>query len=190
MAPVLQCPDCKTKHPLGAVGDRVSFPCEGCGRTLKVPEMARAATQTEAPAPPAGPREATRVMPVAAAPEPAPAPDAPPTPSPTPSARAEVSWWMRLLLWIFAVPVSFIVVFFVARASGFFTHEQLTDVFLANGRSRFWPLARLLPIVALLIALIVQGGVILLSRRRVHAHGSTTRGNAEASTPSTQTTRS
>jgi hypothetical protein len=96
---------------------------------------------------------------------------------------------MRLLLWIFAVPFAFLVVFFVARASGFFTHQQLTDVFLANGRSRFWPLARLLPIVALLIALIVQGGVVLLSRRRVHAHGSTTRGNADANTPSTRSTR-
>jgi hypothetical protein len=191
MAPVLQCPDCKTKHPLDAIGDRVAFPCDGCGRTLKVPEMARAtsAPAAEAPAPP--PREPTQVMPVAA-PEPPPA-AAPPPPPPAPTvgtARAKVSWWMRLLLWIFAVPVSFLIVFFVARASGFFTHEQLTDVFLANGRSRFVPLARLLPIVALLIALIVQGGVILLSRRRVHAHGSTTRGSADASTPSTSSNRS
>jgi hypothetical protein len=189
MAPVLQCPDCKTKHPLDAVGDRVAFPCDGCGRTLKMPEMARATTHSDAPAPAPPPREATQVVPVAAPADPEPAPAAPPAAAPAATARAKVSWWMRLLLWIFAVPVSFLVVFFVARASGLFTHEQLTDVFLANGRSRFWPLARLLPIVALMIALIVQGGVILLSRRRVHAHGSTTRGNADASTPSTRTNR-
>jgi hypothetical protein len=192
MAPVLQCPDCKTKHPLDAVADRNAFPCQGCGRTLKVPEMARTAP-AEAPAPvPPPPREQTQAMPVAAPPPPSEPPvptSRPPAAQPTAAQGAPVAWWMRLLLWIIAVPVSFLFVFTIARASGLFTHEQLTDIFLANGRSRFWPLARLLPIVALVMALIVQGGVVLLSRRRVHAQGSTTRGSADANTPSTRIKR-
>jgi hypothetical protein len=192
MAPVLQCPDCKTKHPLDKVGDRSAFPCEGCGRTLKVPEMARAASADAPPPAPAAPppREQTRAMPVAAPPPSDPAPQpAPSAAPPTTTQSAKVTWWMRLLLWVFAIPVSFLLVFMIARASGVFTHAQLTDIFLANGRSRFWPLVRLLPIVALVIALIVQGGVVLLSRRRVHAQGSTTRGSADANTPSTRTKR-
>ena len=40
MAPVLLCPECGTKHPLDSVGARSAFPCNGCGRTLKVPEQA------------------------------------------------------------------------------------------------------------------------------------------------------
>jgi hypothetical protein len=102
---------------------------------------------------------------------------------------------MRLLLWIVAVPVSFLIVFTLARMSGLFTHDQLTDVFLASGRSRFWPLARVLPFVAVLTALIVQGGVVLLGRRRAgrgraQAQGSTTAGSRDAKQPSTRTSRS
>jgi hypothetical protein len=69
------------------------------------------------------------------------------------------------LLWVIAVPLAFLLVFLFARASGFFTSDQLTDVFLASGFDRFWPLARLLPLVALLIAVFVQGGVWLIARR-------------------------
>ncbi len=43
-----------------------------------------------------------------------------------------VPWWMRLLLWIVAVPLSFLLVFLVARAFGMFTTNQLSDVFLAE----------------------------------------------------------
>ena len=42
MAPVLQCPECGTKHPLDSVGAGSAFPCSGCGRTLKVPAAGRA----------------------------------------------------------------------------------------------------------------------------------------------------
>jgi hypothetical protein len=199
MAPVLQCPDCKTKHPLDAVGGVSSFPCSGCGRTLKVPEVARAHVAAAPDVP-----EATRVVPVATsssvaapAPERAPATATPPLEPPPETAaprRADVPWWMRLLLWIIAVPVSFALVFSIARMSGLFTHDQLTDVFLASGRSRFWPLARVLPFVAVLTALMVQGGVVFIgrrrARRRAQAHGSTTTGNRDAKQPSTRTSRS
>jgi hypothetical protein len=195
MAPVLQCPDCKTKHPLDQIGDRTAFACEGCGRMLKVPEMARArqaASANDAAAAPPPRAEPTTVMPAAAPPPPA--DPYPPAAAPAGvSARAKVPWWMRLLLWIVAVPLSFLIVFFIAQATGTFTHTQLTDVFLANNRARFWPVVRLLPFVAVLIALMVQGGVILLSRRKARprqAQGSTTRGQREASTPSTRTSRS
>src|SRR4051812_47539305 len=131
MAPVLQCPDCKTKHPLDAVGDVTSFPCSGCGRTLKVPEVARAhVAAVPAAAPVMVPPEATRVVPVAAPPLIAEPPMSVPEPTPAPAParrRADVPWWMRLLLWVVAVPLSFLIVFSIARMSGLFTHDQLTD---------------------------------------------------------------
>jgi hypothetical protein len=40
VAPVLQCPDCGEKHPLSRVPESGAFPCQGCGRVLKVPEVA------------------------------------------------------------------------------------------------------------------------------------------------------
>jgi hypothetical protein len=73
---------------------------------------------------------------------------------------------MRLLLWFIAVPLGFLLVFLVARAFNLFTSNQLSDLFLANDTSRFWPVARLLPFVALLTASLVQGGVFVLARLR------------------------
>ena len=60
MAPVLVCPECSTKHPLGDIGERTAFPCTGCGRQLKVPAAAHT-KQTVPPsrepvAPPRAPR--------------------------------------------------------------------------------------------------------------------------------------
>jgi hypothetical protein len=89
-------------------------------------------------------------------------------PSPLPQVRpGTVPVWMRLLLWIVAVPLSFFVVFGIARSFGWFTTNELSDVFLANNTGRFWPVVRLLPFVALMTALLVHGGVLLLARRRV-----------------------
>lgn len=85
-----------------------------------------------------------------------------------------VPWWMRLLLWFVAVPLAFLVVFLIARAFGLFTSNQLSDVFLANNTSRFWPVARLLPFVALATATFVQGGVYLLARLRGRSRGGST----------------
>jgi len=39
VAPVLQCPDCGEKHPVARVPQSGAFPCNGCGRVLKVPEV-------------------------------------------------------------------------------------------------------------------------------------------------------
>jgi hypothetical protein len=182
MAPVLQCPECGTKHPLAEVPDAGAFPCQGCGRQLKVPEMVPRGAGTGAPGPapavppvntnptvaqPAAPQapQATRVMPIVEHNPPA-AAAAPAARQTGASAFAPVPMWMRALLWIVALPLSFIVVFLLARALGVLTTNQLTDIYLAPGSSRFWPVARLLPVVALFTAAFVQAGVIVLSRRR------------------------
>jgi hypothetical protein len=131
------------------------------------PIAAAATTVTAPPAPPVAPR--TQVLPTV---EQNPQPPAAPPPRPIAGARrplprlAPVPMWMRFLLWVVAVPVSFVIVFAVARAFGAFTSDQLSDLFLADDSSRFWPVARLLPFVALLCAVLVQGGVYLLARWR------------------------
>ena len=67
--------------------------------------------------------------------------------------------WVRFLLWIVAVPLAFLVVFGLAKAFGMLTTNEITDVALAEGWGRFWPIIRLLPFVALATALFVTGGV-------------------------------
>jgi hypothetical protein len=188
MAPVLKCPDCGEKHPLASVPKNGSFPCKACGRVLKVPDVVSQMSRRE-PSPGGAP--APRPVPVAtavassseargpaAAVNPAatravPEVDqralgtlAPPSmPRPVPR-LGRVPWWMRLLLWFVAVPLSFLLVFLIARALSLFTTNQLSDLFLANNTGRFWPVARLLPFVALVTAGLVQGGVYGLARWR------------------------
>src|SRR5262245_33561800 len=109
MAPVLQCPDCGTKHPIDLASNAAAFRCNGCGRTLKVP-----AAYAPAPAPaqpPAQAPDATAVAPVVGG--------TPATPPPSSNGgrpltrrkvRAQagvVPFWMRLIVWIIAVPLGF-----------------------------------------------------------------------------------
>ena len=189
MAPVLQCPECGTKHPLSDVPDAGTFPCRGCGRALKVPELVPRSARSSAP--PAAPAAPPPAVPEPVAPEARNAnPTAPPAPAPAtramPPVAAEsarsnadplpvlargtsigsVPIWARLALWLLAVPISFFVVFAFARGVGLFTSDQQSDVFLAQSISRFWPVIRLLPFVALLTAALVHGGVYALARWR------------------------
>jgi hypothetical protein len=171
VAPVLVCPDCGTKHPLTSIGERPAFPCEGCGRTLKVPTAAMAVATGSVPAAAPGraaaPEPRTRVMPVDEPLPPMPVTAPSSAEPPEPPARDPIPpRWARVLIWIVAIPLAFMVVLAFARATGLLTTNEISDVALAEGWGRFWPIARLLPFVALAAAGFVQGGVFLLTRMR------------------------
>lgn len=163
MAPVLQCPDCGEKHPLDVASGTVSFLCRGCGRVLKVPGQFRDAP----PRPATGDAVRTRAQPAAAGVRPR-SERAQPAAGARADAHADarVPLMLRFLLWLVAVPVGFAVVFALARLAGVFTARDLEDVSLDEGWDRFWPVARLLPVVALVIAAIVHGSVLAIARRR------------------------
>ena len=171
MAPVLQCPDCGTKHPIDVASDAAAFRCSGCGRTLKVPAQFRAAVPAPPPpaAAPASP-DATAAMPRTDVPRSAPAPSPNGRVLSRRKVRAQagvVPSGMRVLMWIVAVPLGFVIVFGLARAFGFLSTKELEDVFLEDSWDRFWPVARLLPFVALVTASIVHFSVLYVSRWRV-----------------------
>src|SRR5262245_53791847 len=158
MAPVLQCPDCNTKHPID-VAPAAVFRCNGCGRTLKVPPQFLASVPD--------PAQTTAVPTVA------PAARASSNGGHTLSRRnvraqaGVVPFPIRLVVWLVAVPLGFLLVFGFARAIGVLSQTQLEDVFLETGWDRFWPVARLLPFVALVTAVIVHFSVLYISRWRV-----------------------
>ena len=153
MAPVLQCPDCSTKHPARRRVERERVPVRGL---RPCPQGARAVPARD---------HAGR---------------APPRDRPVPTARRSLRRdgrrgrkrvWCRfglgLGLWFVAVPLGFVLVFGFARAFGLLSSQQLQDVFLEEGWDRFWPVARLLPFVALVTASIVHFSVLYISRWRV-----------------------
>lgn len=172
--PALQCPECGERHPLDGLGHSASFRCRGCQRLLKVPEQFRAPAPVEPLAPPDPP---TAGAPTAAGPTIAPpevvtrapsraAATAPAPPAPPPAGDVTIPLWIRLLIWVVALPVGFLLVFGAARMLGFLTSRQLIDTFIETGWDRFAALVRLVPFWALVTALIVQGSVTGLVRRR------------------------
>jgi hypothetical protein len=200
VAPVLVCPECSTKHPLSTIGERRAFPCEGCGRTLKVPEAAATAVTAavtsgavRAAAPPASlpperpaatRRPVTRVMPVVESPPPLPITDpAEDEPRQRPARDPIPPRWVRVLLWIVAIPLAFLVVLAFARATGMLTTNEISDLALAQGWGRFWPIARLLPFVALAAAAFVHGGAFVLTRVREQRWTEQDRAAAKAGGP-------
>ena len=125
---------------------------QGCGRVLKVPAQFRPATTPAAPD-----RGIAGYQRLGAGSDAA-----------VGAAQAGVvPFWTRLGLWFVAVPVGFVLVFGFARAFGLLSSQQLQDVFLEEGWDRFWPVARLLPFVALVTASIVHFSVLYISRWRV-----------------------
>jgi hypothetical protein len=124
-------------------------------------------------APPLGPPQGIAALDLARERQEAPAPK-PPTTGTVPAA------WIRFLLWLVAVPLAFLIVFGSARAMGLLTTTDITDVALAEGWRRFWPIIRLLPFVAIVTALLVTGGVYGIARLRARPTPSSTRGGPKA----------
>lgn len=171
MAPVLLCPECGTKHPLDGVNG-AAFPCRGCGRTLKVPEQARVpAASVPPPVTPVADPNATSILPAPVLP-PVAAEALVPAPPRTRAARFDPipGRLIRFALWIVAVPLAFVVVFAIAKLIGVLSTNQVENVALDEGWTRFVPIARLLPFVALATAAFVHGGVYGIARFRSRRH--------------------
>jgi hypothetical protein len=80
-------------------------------------------------------------------------------------ARVAIPWWQRLAVWLVALPLSLAFVFGGATRLHLLTRDQLLNTFISVGWDRFVPVARLLPIAALLCATLVQVFVTYLERR-------------------------
>ncbi len=194
--PSLQCPDCGERHALDGLGGAAAFRCRGCERVLKVPAQFRSApdgagTAAEAPSAGAGgiAGAGAGIPAGSGAPssgswagvDPAPAfgegPDER-TRRGSANATAEAGarrrgaaakttpLWLRVVIWIVAIPLGAVLVFGVAEALGVLTSRQLIDTFLESGMDRFGAVARLLPFWAVVSAALVHLAVVGLDRRR------------------------
>jgi hypothetical protein len=96
-----------------------------------------------------------------------------PTTVDSPGPRKRVHWYWRLLAWIVAVPVAFLLTAWPAYKFGFIKKSDLLDIFVGTGIGRFARLAIVTlvwaVVTALLVQLLVEGGRARANRRRARA---------------------
>jgi hypothetical protein len=84
--------------------------------------------------------------------------------------KKNVAWYWRLVAWIVAVPLGFVITAWPAYELGFIKKDDVLDIFVGTGTSRYVRLAIATAVWALVTALLVQlfveGGRALAARRR------------------------
>jgi hypothetical protein len=84
--------------------------------------------------------------------------------------RSKVHWYWRMLAWIVAVPLGFLLTAWPAYKFGFIKKDDLLDIFVGTGTGRYARLAIVTLVWALVTALLVQlfveGGRARANRRR------------------------
>jgi hypothetical protein len=88
-------------------------------------------------------------------------------------AKRRVAWYWRLLAWIVAVPLGFVITAWPAYELGFIKKDDVLDIFVGTGIGRYvrlaigtavWAL-----VTALLVQLFVEGGRAWVARRKARA---------------------
>jgi hypothetical protein len=89
------------------------------------------------------------------------------------SRRRRVRWYWRVLAWIAAVPIGFVLTVWPAYEFGLIRKDDVLDVFVGSGAGRYTRLAIVTVlwalVTALLVQLFVEGGRWWAARRRERA---------------------
>jgi hypothetical protein len=87
-----------------------------------------------------------------------------------PAKRKRVRWYWRILAWIAAVPIGFVITVWPAYEFGLISKDDVLDVFVGSGAGRYTRLAVVTVLwalaTALLVQLFVEGGRWWAARRR------------------------
>jgi hypothetical protein len=96
-----------------------------------------------------------------------------PAPGPAPAKRSKVRWYWRVVAWIVAVPLAFLVTAWPAYKLGFIKKNDLLNIFVGTGTGRYLRLVIVTLVwaivTALLVQLLVEGGRVRANRRRARA---------------------
>ena len=202
MARALECPACGAKHRIDNLPDTPTFRCDRCGQVLKMPTPVTTGGPPPPPARSSG-TAPIAPPPRRRAPGEAPAPATSTGAAPVAvvsatvaataadddgddrqtrrrrgaaaasAPRGKVAWYWRLMAWVVAVPLGFVITAWPAYELGFIKKDDVLDIFVGTGSSRYVRLAIATAIWALVTALLVQlfveGGRAWAARRRAKA---------------------
>jgi hypothetical protein len=182
------------RHRLDGLVPESTFRCERCGQKLLVPATAASAStsspsSTTAVAPPprrgvSGPSVGgspsavpivatsgvTVTLPAEGEAPPRVPPSTTPVRGPDPHGPKGVAWYWRLLAWIVAIPLGFVLAVLPSYEFGLISKDDVLDVFVGSGADRYARLALVTVIwavvTALLVQIFVEGGRWWAHRRR------------------------
>ena len=90
--------------------------------------------------------------------------------APASQPKGKAAWYWRLVAWVVAVPLGFVITAWPAYEFGFIKKDDVLDIFVGTGTSRYVRLAIVTAVWALVTALLVQlfveGGRAWAARRR------------------------
>jgi hypothetical protein len=182
------------RHRLDGLEPATTFRCERCGQKLLVPSVTTVASPSAARAVDAGaavmppPRRRSDgsgsgtgaaaaagvavTLPASGTPPPA-TPDVARARSGRPAERPRVRWYWRLLAWIVAVPLGFVIAVVPSYEFGLISKDDVFDAFFGSGTDRYVRLGIVTLIWAVVTAVLVQVfievGRAMANRRRRHA---------------------
>jgi hypothetical protein len=84
--------------------------------------------------------------------------------------REALPLWLRILVWVVALPLGLVIVGVPAREAGYLTSQKLLDVIVKHDLDRFVPIVVIVAlwalVTALLVTVLVEGGRWWMLRRR------------------------
>ena len=165
MARAIRCGSCGASNPLESKVGGTTQMCHSCGTAITIPPSAQTRRASDRPI-----RPPAALAPVKQR--------SPRRVSTNPVVRTESAsqprtrpWLVRVLAWVLAIPLAFLLVGIPARLGGYLTSQKLLDVIIKHNITRFVPVFLIILAwalaTAILVTLIVEILSFLLDRRRL-----------------------
>ena len=165
MARAIRCGSCGASNPLESKVGITTQMCHSCGTAITIPPSAQTRRASDrSTRPPTTPAPVKQRSPRRVPTNPVAGTESANQPRTRP-------WLVRVLAWVLAIPLAFLLVGIPARLGGYLTSQKLLDVIIKHNITRFVPIFLIILAwalaTAILVTLIVEISSLLLDHRRL-----------------------
>ena len=165
MARAIRCGSCGASNPLESKVGITTQMCHSCGTAITIPPSAQNRRASDrSTRPPTTPAPVKQRSPRRVPTNPVAGTESANQPRTRP-------WLVRVLAWVLAIPLAFLLVGIPARLGGYLTSQKLLDVIIKHNITRFVPVFLIILAwalaTAILVTLIVEISSLLLDHRRL-----------------------